>query len=94
MANVTARARLSQLLRDQHLPFGHGGNYWRDHLRLEQWESSLQPVVYMEEVYNGYKLLRRLGDYVWLTKDHKSKSLLECSLRQASLIILATAIWH
>ena len=71
MANIGVK--LSRALREQHLPFGHGGNYWRDHLRLDQWELALQPVVYMGHVLNGYKLLRRLGDFVWLTKDTKSK---------------------
>jgi hypothetical protein len=71
MANVLVKS--SRFLREQHLPFGHGGNYWRDHLQLDLWESALQPVVYPGQVYNGYKLLKRLGDFVWLTKDPKSK---------------------
>ncbi len=64
---------LATLLLEQHLPFGHGGNYWRDYLRLQHWERGWQPVVYMGQTFNGYKLLRRLGDWVWLAKHAKSR---------------------
>ncbi len=63
------RRGLSQVLLEQHLPVGHGGNQWRVGHLLGIWECALQPVVYKRQMYNGYQLLLRLGDDVWLTKD-------------------------
>jgi hypothetical protein len=51
----------------------HGGNYWRDQYLLECWDQCVQPVVYRNSCYHGYKLLRRLGDWCWLTQDPKTK---------------------
>ena len=56
-------------LHSQHLTFTHGGNFWRDNYLLEKWATSEQPVVYLGQTHGGYKLLRRLGDWCWLTKD-------------------------
>ena len=49
--------------------FTHGGLYWTDQYLLERWDRSQRPVVYREHVYGGYKLLRRLGSWCWLTQD-------------------------
>ncbi|OAQ96223.1 hypothetical protein LLEC1_07304 [Akanthomyces lecanii] len=49
-------------------PFTHGGHYWRDEYLLEHWDRRNQPVVYRDEVYHSYKLLRRLGSWCWLTR--------------------------
>ncbi|OAR01064.1 hypothetical protein LLEC1_02634 [Akanthomyces lecanii] len=40
--------------------FTHGGNYWQDLYLLDRWDRQLQPVVYRNEVYRGYELLRRI----------------------------------
>ncbi|KAG8412818.1 hypothetical protein J3458_013254 [Metarhizium acridum] len=56
--------------------FTHGGNWWRDNYHLHYWDECIQPVVYRNHVYNGYKLLRRLGDWCWLTKDPKTQKYL------------------
>ncbi|EGY21112.1 uncharacterized protein VDAG_02636 [Verticillium dahliae VdLs.17] len=53
----------------QHLPFTHGGHFWRDQYLLERWAGCVQPVVYLNDFCHKYKLLRRLGDWSWLTKD-------------------------
>ncbi|XP_044721666.1 uncharacterized protein HRG_04581 [Hirsutella rhossiliensis] len=54
-------------LMDQYKTFTHGGNYWRDNYRLNYWDECVQPVVYRNNIYYGYKLLRRLGDWNYLT---------------------------
>ena len=56
-------------LSDAYRQFTHGGNYWSDLYLLERWDQQIQPVVYRGEVYNGYELLRRVGNWCWLTKD-------------------------
>lgn len=58
---------------DQYRTFTHGGNYWRDNYRLNYWDECVQPVVYRNNIYNGYKLLRMLGDWGWLTRDPKRR---------------------
>ncbi|EGX87865.1 Protein kinase-like domain [Cordyceps militaris CM01] len=47
--------------------FTHGGNFWRDEYLLEQWDRLIQPVIYRDNTYHGYKLLRRLGSCDFLT---------------------------
>lgn len=49
--------------------FTHGGSNWQDQYLLSYWDQCVQPVVYRKEVYHGYKLLRRLGNWCWLTQD-------------------------
>lgn len=60
-------------LMDQYRTFTHGGNYWRDNYRLNYWDECVQPVVHRNNIYNGYKLLRMLGDWGWLTRDPKRR---------------------
>lgn len=57
----------------QYKPFTHGGHFWRDTYLLERWEHCVQPVVYRDDIYHGYRLLRRIGDWCWLTRDADAK---------------------
>ncbi|KND92875.1 putative myosin light chain kinase [Tolypocladium ophioglossoides CBS 100239] len=61
---------------DYYKIFTHGGNYWRDDYHLRYWDDCIQPVVYRNSTYGGYKLLRRLGDWCWLTNDPKPQDYL------------------
>jgi hypothetical protein len=50
-----------------------GTQYWKDDYLLEKRVRSKRPVVYHGQDLNGYKLLRRLGDWCWLVRNtHKS----------------------
>ncbi|KAK3899884.1 hypothetical protein C8A05DRAFT_36491 [Staphylotrichum tortipilum] len=62
-----ARPTLATRLRVEYRVFTHGGPYWSDNYHLDKWYTSQQAVVYLAGVYNGYKLLRRLGDWQYLT---------------------------
>lgn len=57
------------LLYNQYKVFTHGGNYWQDLYLLDCWDQQLQPVVYRNDLYHGYTLLRRVGSWCWLTRD-------------------------
>lgn len=67
------RAASKGHLCDLYKQLTHGGNYWRDQYLLEYWDQCVQPVVYRNDYYHGYKLLRRLGDWCWLTRGAKTK---------------------
>src|SRR3954471_8026896 len=67
-AASNAARRYPQYLHMMHHRFTHGGSYWSDNYRLERWDQSIQPVVYLNAVYNGYKLPMRVGDQCWLTR--------------------------
>ncbi|OAA42149.1 Protein kinase-like domain protein [Metarhizium rileyi] len=49
--------------------FTHGGLFWRDQYLLERWDKCTQRVVYRDDTFHGYKILRRLGNWCWLTRD-------------------------
>ncbi|POR33527.1 Protein kinase-like domain protein [Tolypocladium paradoxum] len=68
MGNAHLRQRRPRLY-ELYKQFTHGGDYWRDRYLLEHWDQCVQPVVYRNDVHHGYKLLRRLGDWCWLTRD-------------------------
>jgi hypothetical protein len=75
-----------------HYPFGSG--FWNslDYYHVNDWELARQPVIYLgnspngdalnDDAFNGdYTLLRRLADYVWLSRDPRNKySSVPCSL--------------
>ncbi|KAK8913475.1 hypothetical protein VCV18_011481 [Metarhizium anisopliae] len=50
-----------------------GTQYWRDNYLLEQWAGSERPVVYYAQDLNGYRLLKRLGDWCWLARNTSNK---------------------
>ena len=57
-----------------------GSHFWRDNYLLERWAESKQPVVSYGQDLNGYKLLKRLGDWCWLARNKNNKSVPPCYL--------------
>ncbi|EFY96384.2 Protein kinase-like protein [Metarhizium robertsii ARSEF 23] len=49
---------------------------WRDNYILERWADSEKPVVYYGQDVNGYRLLKRLGDWCWLARNTNNNELL------------------
>ncbi|KID97266.1 kinase domain-containing protein, partial [Metarhizium majus ARSEF 297] len=57
-----------------------GTQYWRDNYLLEQWAGSERPVVYYAQDLNGYRLLKRLGDWCWLARNTSNNEFLTIKL--------------
>lgn len=53
------------------LTFTDSSSNRRGNYVLEKWYKSEQPVVYLGQIYRGYELLRRVGDWCWLTKTRR-----------------------
>ncbi|OAA34154.1 kinase domain-containing protein [Metarhizium rileyi] len=75
MKRVISRRPLAWLYR-HYKDMTDGTQYWRDQYLLERWADSEQPVVYYKQELNGYKLLKRLGDWCWLARNTQNSEVL------------------
>lgn len=64
---------LKRYLYHQYKELTDGTQCWRDDYLLERWADSQQPVVYYGQHVNGYRLLKRLGDWCWLARNTNNK---------------------
>ncbi|KAG8410878.1 hypothetical protein J3459_016909 [Metarhizium acridum] len=67
---------MKRFLYHQYKQFTDGTQCWRDNYILERWADFERPVVYYGQDLNGYRLLKRLGDWCWLARNTNNDELL------------------